>query len=88
MGIYSEYGIEYGGYDREGQYITLLPLDVFDQRLMHSTYYIQRKKFYEENYGLTWCIKIDTIDIELFEDERKLIQQASLKDVSRVHSTL
>lgn len=90
MGIYSEYGVEY---DLHGIYITLLPLNVFDQRLMHTTYYIQRKNFYQENYGSTWCIKIDTIDIELSELERGLIQKESLKDqgfydVSRVHSTL
>jgi hypothetical protein len=93
MGIYSEYGIEYGGYNLDGKYITLLPLKVFDQRLKHSTYYIQRKKFYEDNYGSTWCVKIDTIDIELCEHERELIHKTDLKDhsfydVSRVHDTL
>jgi hypothetical protein len=96
MGIYYEYGIEYVGYDSDGKYITLLPIKVFDDRLIRSKYYEQREPFYRENYGSSWCTKIDVIDfidIQLYDQERKVIQEASLKDqgfydVSRVHSTL
>lgn len=93
MGIYSEYGIEYGGYESNGNYITLLPIKLFDERLIHSNYYSQREKFYQENYGLSWCIKIENIDIELRDLEKELVQKTSLRDlgfydVSRVHTTL
>jgi hypothetical protein len=93
MGIYSDYGVEYGGYDLNGTYITLIPLKIFENRLIQSTYYVQRKKFYETHYGATWSIKIETIDIELSEEERALIRTTSLTDhgffdVAKVQSTL
>lgn len=75
------------------KYMILLSIKVFDDRLINSKYYEQREPFYRENYGSSWCTKIDHINIELFDHERKVIEDSSLKnrgfyDVSRSHSTL
>ena len=76
MGIFFEYGIEYG-YHRvvDGTYVTLIPIRDFDARFLASGYYRRHRRDYEA-VRTTWLQKVDGIDITLTAAEESLVRGA------------
>ncbi len=76
MGIFFEYGVEYG-YRRivDGTYVTLIQIREFDNRLLESEYYRIHRHEYDA-VRTTWLRKADDVDITLTAAEDTLVRGA------------
>ena len=74
MGIYRAYGVEYGALYTDGTYHVLIPLKDFDDRLVQSQYYLNRKDVYICKPN-EWRERVHEIDIDLVEAERQLVNR-------------
>ncbi len=76
MGIFYEYGVEYG-YRRvvDGTYVTLIPICEFDVRLLASEYYRHNRRDYEA-VRTTWLHKANDVDITLTAAEETFVRGA------------
>lgn len=71
MGIFYQYGAEYGATLLDGSYITIIPMDVFDDRLKNSPFL----KALEEEYRDFHHQKLYQCDIVLSEEEEQYVAQ-------------
>jgi hypothetical protein len=78
MGIFFEYGIEFG-YCRviDGSYVSVIPISAFDARLLASEYY-QRHRHEYDAVRSTWVRKADNVDIVLTTAEETVVRGAIL----------
>ncbi len=76
MGIFYEYGVEYG-YHRvvDGTYVTLIPIRELDARFLASCYYQIHRNEYDA-VRTTWLRKADGVDILLTAAEEALVRGA------------
>lgn len=78
MGIFYEYGIEYG-YRRvsDGSYVTVLPLRQFNSRFLASDYYRHNRHDYDVVRG-EWLRRVaaEGIDITLTPAEELMVRGA------------
>lgn len=99
MGIYYAYGIEYSLKLKDGRVICLVHMNQADERLLESSYYQQRKQYYEKSRLLEWHEKVDNCDCKLTPNEEVQLNELLNKykdeviehgwyDVKRYSSTL
>jgi hypothetical protein len=76
MGIFYEYGVEYG-YRRvvDGTYVTLIPIREFDARFLASDYYRRNRRDYEA-VRTTWLHKANDVGITLTVAEETFVRGA------------
>lgn len=76
MGIFYEYGVEYG-YRRvtDGSYITVLPLRQFNNRFLASDYYRRNRHDYDVVRN-EWLRRVEDIDITLTPAEETVVRGA------------
>lgn len=76
MGLFYEYGVEYG-YRRvtDGSYVTIIPLRQFNKRFLESEYY----KAHCHDYDVVrseWLRRVEDIDITLTLAEEAVVRGA------------
>lgn len=78
MGIFYEYGVEYG-YRRvtDGSYVTVLPLRQFNSRFLASDYYRRHRHDYDVVRS-EWLQRVEDIDITLTPAEEAMVHGAIL----------
>lgn len=78
MGLFYEYGIEYG-YHRAigGTYVTVIPIREFNNRFLASDYYRRHRHDYDVVRS-EWIRRVEDIDIVLTPAEEALVRGAVL----------
>lgn len=77
MGIFFEYGVEYG-YRRvaDGSYVTVIPLRQFNNRFLESDYYRSHRHDYDVVRS-TWSRRVaEGVDITLTKAEEAIVRGA------------
>jgi hypothetical protein len=72
--VHSEYGVEYVAIMNDNSILIIFPIKIFGERLLESKYYTECKKNYERNKFKERRQRIDSIDIELTNNEKNYIE--------------